>query len=75
MPRAAKETTFDIGDVTCNLGIHRLSGWGVMPAMWTSGSDVDEKQDIIRDQALDRVYLNAQEIGRCQALPVGLEKP
>jgi hypothetical protein len=35
MPRAAKETTFDIGDVTCNLGIHRLSGWGVMPAMWT----------------------------------------
>lgn len=39
-----------------------------------SGGDVDEEQNVIRDQALDRVHLDAQEIGRCQAFPVGFEK-
>ena len=75
MPRAAKETLFDIGDVTCNLGHPRIVGVGCDAGdVDRSGGDVDEEQDVIRDQPLDRVHLDAHEIGRCQAFPVGLEK-
>ena len=75
MPRAAKETIFDIGDVTCNLGHPPIVGVGCDAGdVDRSGGDVDEEQDVIRDQPLDRVHLDAHEIGRCQAFPVGLEK-
>jgi len=73
--RAAKETIFDIGDVTCNLGHPSIVGVGCGAGdVDRSGGDVDKEQDVIRDQSLDRVHLDAQEIGRCNAFPVGLEK-
>jgi hypothetical protein len=45
-----------------------------MPAMWTEREAADEEEDVVRDEPCDRVYLNAQEVGRCQAFPVGFEK-
>ena len=35
--------------------------------------DADEEQEVIRDQSLERVYLDAQEIGCRQIFPVGFK--
>jgi hypothetical protein len=75
MLRAVKETVFEMGDIACNLGHPAIVGVGCDAGkVDRSGCDVDEKEDVIRDQSLDRVHLNAQENGRRQAFPVGLEK-
>ena len=50
-------------------------GCGVMPAMWNgSGGDVDEEQDVMCDETLERVHLDAQKVRRSQALPVSFQK-
>jgi len=75
MLRAVKETVFEIGDIACNLGHPAIVGVGCDAGnVDRSGCDVDEKEDVIRDQSLDRVDLDAQEIRGYQAFPVGLEK-
>ena len=64
-----------LSDITRNLGHPSIVGVGRDAGnMHRSGGEVDEEQDVIRDQPLDRVHLDAQEIGRCQAFPVGFEK-
>ena len=39
-----------------------------------SRGDIDEEQDVLRDQALEREDLHAQEVRRRQTLPVSLQK-
>ena len=36
------------------------------------GGDVNEEQNVVRDEALEGAHLNSQEIRRCHALPVRL---
>ena len=42
--------------------------------VYGSRRDIDEEQDVLRDPALDREDLHAQEVRRRQALPVGIQK-
>ena len=42
--------------------------------VYGSGGDIDKEQDVIRDQTLESADLDAQEVRRCQALPVSLQK-
>ena len=75
IPLAAKDAVLGIGDIARNLRHPSIVGVGCDAGnVDRSGGDVDEEQDVIRDQPLDRVHLDAQEVGRCQALPVGFEK-
>lgn len=75
IPLAAKESVFGIGDITRNLG-HPA----IVRVRCDAGDvhrprcDVDEEQEVIRDQSLERVYLDAQEIGCRQTFPVGFKK-
>jgi len=41
--RAAKETVFNVGEITRDLRHQRLSGCGVMPAMWTDREGMSMK--------------------------------
>src|ERR1700730_14176076 len=42
--------------------------------VYGSGGDVDEEQNIVRDETLDRADLDAQEVRRRQTLPMSLQK-
>ena len=39
-----------------------------------SGCDVDEEQDVVGDEILERAHLDAQKVRRGQALPVSFEE-
>ena len=75
IPLAAKKSVFGIGDITRNLG-HPA----IVRVRCDAGDvhrprcDVDEEQEVIRDPSLERVYLDAQEIGCRQTFPVGFKK-
>lgn len=75
IPRAAKKTFVDIGGVTCDLRHPSIVGVRCDAGnVDRAGGNVDEEEDVISDQPLDRVHLYAQEVGRCQAFPVSFEK-
>jgi hypothetical protein len=75
IPRVAKEADLGIGDIARNLCHSSIVGMRRDASnVDRAGGNVDEEEDVVRHQPPDRVYLNAQEVGRCQAFPVGFEK-
>ena len=42
--------------------------------VYGSGGNIDKEQDVMRSQTLESADLDAQEVRRRQALPVGLQK-
>jgi hypothetical protein len=68
---ACRKGIFGIGDIAGNLSHPAVVGVRCDAGdVNRSGGDVDEEQDVVRDQSPDRVHLDAQEIGRRQAFPV-----
>ena len=75
MLRVAKEAVLGTGDIARNLCHPSIVGVGCDASnVDRAGGNVDEEEDVVRDEPFDRVHLNAQEVGRCQAFPVGFEK-
>jgi hypothetical protein len=75
VPLAAKESLVYVGDVACDLHHPQIVRMRCHSGdMYGSGGDVDEEQDIVRDETLDRADLDAQEVRRCQTLPMGFHK-
>jgi len=65
----------DIGDIACDLchpSVVRM--WGNTCDVDLSRRDIDEEEEVVRDQPLEREDLHTQEVGRRQALPVGFQK-
>src|SRR5208282_1669650 len=59
LPLAAKDAVLGIGDIACNLRHPSIVGVGCDAGnVDRSGGDVDEEQDVIPDQPLDRVHLD-----------------
>jgi hypothetical protein len=73
--RAAKETVFNVGEITRDLrqpttvGMRRDAG-----AVDRSGRDVDEEQNVMCDEAPECMHLDAQKVRSRQAFPVGFQK-
>jgi hypothetical protein len=71
----AKKTLADISDVARHLHhpsivrVRRDAG-----DMHRSEGNVDEEQDVIGDESLERTHFDAQEIGRRQAFPVSFDE-
>ncbi len=75
IPGVAQEAVLGIGDIARDLCHPSTVGVGCDAGnVDRAGGNVDEEEDVVRDEPFDRVHLHAQEVGRLQALPVGFQK-
>ena len=75
VPRISKKAIMGIGDIArdlCHPGVVRM--WGNTRDVDLSRREIDEEEEVVRDQPLERQDLHAQEVGRRQTLPVGFQK-
>ena len=72
---AAKEAVLRVGEVPGDLHHPPIVGMGSDARDFhDTAGDVDEEQDVVRDQSSGRPDFNAEEIRRCQTIPVRFEK-
>ena len=71
----AKETVFNVGEITCARSHPTTVGMGRDAGdVDRSGRDVDEEQNVMFDEAPECMHLSAQKVRSRQAFPLGFQK-